>query len=294
MSYETLLYEKSGKIATITFNRPEKYNTIRPPMPDELEASLAEANADHEVRVIIMQGSGKAFCAGFDFSGNLEHFKEGGTLPDRESWDPGLDAMLVNDPFRGPIPKFMSIWRSPKPVIAKVHGWCVGGGSDMALLADLVIASEDAMIGTPYSRLWGCYLSGMWIYRLGLTKVKQLALTGDALTGKEAAEMGLINMAYPREELDDKVMYWADRMAKIPTTQLAAMKMVVNQAYSNMGLATTQMLGCILDGSMRNTPEGLEFVRVAAEESVQEAVARRDGPFEDYSQATQDRKPKVY
>jgi enoyl-CoA hydratase len=164
----------------------------------------------------------------------------------------------------------------------------------MALLADLVIASEDAIIGTPYSRLWGCYLSGMWIYRLGLTKVKQLALTGDALTGKEAAEMGLINMAYPREELDDRVMYWADRMAKIPTTQLAAMKMVVNQAYSNMGLATTQMLGCILDGSMRNTPEGLEFVRVAAEESVQEAVARRDGPFGDYSQAPQDRKPKVY
>jgi enoyl-CoA hydratase len=134
----------------------------------------------------------------------------------------------------------------------------------------------------------------MWIYRLGLTKVKLLALTGDALTGKEAAEIGLINMAYPQEELDEKVMYWAKRMANIPTTQLGAMKMVVNQAYNNMGLHTTQMLGCILDGSMRNTPEGLEFVRVAGEESVQEAAARRDGPFGDYSQAPPERKPKVY
>jgi len=292
MSYETMLYEKNDRIATITFNRPEKYNTINALMPVELEQAITEANSDREVRVIILQGSGRAFCAGFDFSGFHERAKQ--MAADRGvGWDPGMDAMGVNSP-QGPISRFMSIWRSPKPVIAKIHGWCVGGGSDMALLADLVFATEDAIIGTPYSRVWGCYLTGMWIYRLGLTKVKLLALTGDALTGKEAAEIGLINMAYPQEELDEKVMYWAKRMANIPTTQLGAMKIVVNQAYDNMGLHTTQMLGCILDGSMRNTPEGLEFVRVAGEESVQEAVAWRDGPFGDYSQAPPERKPKVY
>ena len=260
-------------------------------MPEELEKAIAEANADDEVRVIILQGAGKSFCAGFDFSGNLEHFKGWGLQDSAAPWDPGRDMMTVTSPFVGPVPKFMSIWRSPKPVIARVHGWCVGGGSDMALLSDVIIATEDARIGTPYSRVWGCYLTGLWIYRLGLTKVKLLALTGDSLSGKEAEEMGLINKAYPAEELDEKVQYWADRMAQCPTAQLAAMKLVINQAYDNMGLHSTQLLGCILDGSMRNIPEGLEFVRTAMEKGVGEAVARRDGPFGDYSQGPPELKP---
>jgi enoyl-CoA hydratase len=291
VSYETILYEKKDRIATITLNRPEKFNTIRPPMPEELERSLAEANADRDVRVIILQGAGKAFCAGFDFSEDLDHFEGWGGQAGSNQWDPGNDMIMVTNPFTAPIPKFMSIWRSSKPVLARVHGWCVGGGTDMALLSDVIIASEDARLGTPYSRVWGCYLTAMWIYRLGLTKVKLLALTGDSLSGKEAQEIGLINKAVPVEKLDEEVHYWANRMAQCPTTQLAAMKLVINQAYDNMGLASSQLLGCILDGYMRNTPEGLDFVKTAKEKGVAAAIERRDGPFGDYSQAPASEKP---
>ena len=185
----------------------------------------------------------------------------------------------------------MSIWRSPKPVIARVHGWCVGGGSDMALLADVIISSEDARFGTPYSRVWGCYLTGMWMYRLGLTRVKLLALTGDSINGKEAEAIGLINRAVPAHKLEEEVMYWAQRMAQCPASQLAAMKLSVNHVFENMGLHSTQLLGCILDGYMRNTPEGLDFVKTAMEEGIGSAVRRRDGPFGDYSQAPASRKP---
>ncbi len=179
----------------------------------------------------------------------------------------------------------MSLWRSPKPVIAQVHGWCVGGGSDMALCADLVIASEDARIGTPYSRMWGCYLTGMWLYRLGLTRAKEFALTGRPLSGAEAAEVGLINAAVPFAELEAEVRAQATRLAEIPASQLAAMKLIVNQAYENMGLASTQLLGPVLDGLMRNTPQAREFIELAEREGVAAAIARRDGPFGDYSQA---------
>jgi enoyl-CoA hydratase len=284
MAYETICYEKAGRIATVTLNRPEKLNAIRPPMPEEIEKALALANADDEVRVIIMQGAGKSFCAGFDFSENLTHFEGWGMEEATVNWDPGRDLMGVVNPFTGPIPNFMSIWRSSKPVIAKVHGWCVGGGSEMALLSDIVIAADDAKFGTPYARVWGCHLTGMWIYRLGLTRAKMFALTGDSVSGKEAAEIGLINRSYPADELDGKVRYWAERVSLIPSSQLAAMKLIVNQAYDNMGLQTTQYLGTILDGCMRNTPEGKQFVHTALEKGVNAAVTLRDRPFGDYSQ----------
>ena len=291
MTYEAILYETQGRIATITLNRPDKFNAIRPPLPEELERAVAEANADAEVRVIVLKGAGKAFCAGFDFSQGLEHFAAWAGQSARETWDPGKDLMMVLSPFTGPVPKFMSIWRSPKPVIAQVHGWCVGGGSDMALLCDVIIASEDARFGTPYSRVWGCYLTGMWLYRLGLTRTKLLALTGDSISGKEAAEIGLINRAVPLEKLEAEVQYWANRMAQCPTSQLAAMKLVVNQAFDNMGLLNTQMIGSILDGYMRHTAEGLQFVETAREKGVAAAIAERDAPFGDYSQAPPDEKP---
>ena len=290
MSYETILYDVDDRIATITLNRPEKFNTIKPPMPNEVEHALARATANREVRVIVLQGAGKSFCAGFDFGEDLDHF-EGWGIDVGDDWDPGRDMMAVTDPFNGPIPKFMGIWRCPKPVIVKIHGWCVGGGSEVGLLGDIVIAADDAQIGTPYSRVWGCHLTGMWIYRLGLTKAKMYALSGEPVSGKEAAHIGLINESCPADELDARVDFWAKRLANIPSTQLASMKLVVNQAFDNMGLQTTQTMGVILDGGMRNTPEGREFVDVALKEGVGEAVKRRDGPFEDYSQAPPNRKP---
>ncbi|HUI25536.1 MAG TPA: crotonase/enoyl-CoA hydratase family protein [Candidatus Kryptonia bacterium] len=290
MPYETLLYEADGPIATITLNRPDRLNTIVPPMPDEIEQAVIAANRDHDVRVIILRGAGRAFCAGFDFSDDFAHFKD--LLETDGRWDPGKDMIGATSVFAGPVPKFMSLWRSPKPVIAQVHGWCVGGGSDMALCADVVIASDDAQIGTPYSRVWGCYLTGMWLYRLGLTKAKWLALSGEALSGKEAAAIDLINRAVPFEDLEAEVRRCAERLAQIPLSQLAAMKLIVNQAYENMGLHSTQTLGPILDGFMRNTPEALRFVEVAGKEGVAAAISKRDGPFGDYSQAPKTRQPK--
>jgi len=291
MSYETIRFEIEGPIATITLNRPEKLNAIVPPMPREVEEALAAANAAEAVRVIILQGAGSSFCAGFDFGRDLEHFAGWGLPGADQPWDPGKDMMTVTNPFTGPIPQFMSIWRSPKPVVAKIHGWCVGGGSEVGLLADIVIAADDARLGTPYARVWGCHLTGMWIYRLGLTRAKQYALTGDSISGKEAAEIGLVNFAYPAEQLDGQVRRCAERMANIPASQLAAMKLIVNQAFDNMGLQSTQYLGTILDGYMRNTPEAHRFVHRAREGGVAAAVAGRDAPFGDYSQGGPGMKP---
>lgn len=281
--YETLVYEVGDGIASITLNRPEQLNTIVPPMPDEIERAVGEAVRDPAVKVIVFRGAGRALCGGFDFRGGFHHWDEHITTDGK--WDPGKDFVLSTAPVLSPTQKFMSFWRSPKPVIAQVHGWCVGGGSDYALCADLVYASEDARIGTPYSRIWGAYLSGMWIYRLGLTKAKEYALTGKALSGREAADIGLVNAAVPFAELEATVWRTARQLAQIPASQLAAQKLVVNHAFENMGLASTQVLGPILDGLMRNTPDAKRFIDVAESRGVREAVAERDRPFGDYSQA---------
>ena len=289
MAYETLLYAVDEAVATITLNRPASLNTIVPPMPDEVQAAVHAAVADPAVKVIVVRGAGRSFCAGYDFSGGFHHWDEAITTDG--AWDPGKDFVMATAPSESPTQKFMSVWRSPKPVIAQVHGWCVGGGSDFALCADLVIASEDARLGTPYSRMWGAYLSGMWLYRLGLTRAKEYALTGRPLSGLQAAEIGLINRAVPFADLETTVREEAARLAQIPLSQLAAMKLVVNQAYENMGLASTQTLGPILDGLMRNTPDARRFIGIAENEGVGAVVAERDGPFGDYSQAPAGEQP---
>jgi enoyl-CoA hydratase len=287
VSFQTLIYAADGPIATITLNRPERLNTIVPPMPDEFEAAVLQATRDPGVKVIVVRGAGRAFCAGYDFGEGFHHWDEQLTTDGR--WDPGKD--FIGAGAYGPTQKFMSMWRTHKPVIAQVHGWCVGGGSDMALCADLVIASEDAQIGTPYSRMWGCYLSGMWIYRLGLAKAKEHALTGKPLSGRQAAEIELINAAVPFADLEAAVADQARQLAGIPASQLAAMKLVVNQAYEHMGLHSTQTLGPILDGLMRNTPDALAFIQTAAQEGVGAAIRQRDEPFADYSTAGPDGRP---
>ncbi len=190
------------------------------------------------------------------------------------------------------MPTFMGLHRGGKPTIAKVHGYCVGGGSELALCADLVIASDDARFGTPYARVWGCHLSGMWIYRLGLAKAKYYALTGESLSGEEAAKIELINFSYPLEDLDNEVQKLAEKLTNIPSSQLMCMKLIVNQAYENMGLQSTQTLGPILDGIMRNTPEGRGFVNDARDLGVKAVVTKRDAPFGDYSQAPKAEQPR--
>ncbi|MDJ0853123.1 MAG: crotonase/enoyl-CoA hydratase family protein [Myxococcota bacterium] len=288
MSDDVVLYAKNKGIATITLNRPAKANTLRMEVIQGMNDYLAEANRDSEVKVIVLEGAGDNFCGGFDFSGGLEHY---GNIQE-QGYDPGMDVHWVTNHYTSYIQSFMGLWRGSKPTIAKVHGYCVGGGSELALCADLVVASDCARIGTPYARVWGCHLTGMWVHRLGLAKAKYYALTGEWVSGKEAASIELINFSYPLEELDAEVQKLAEKLTTIPLTQLVSMKLIVNQAYDNMGLQSTQTLGPILDGIMRNTPEGREFVRVAAGEGVREAITRRDGPFGDYSQAPREEQPR--
>ncbi|OBJ53994.1 crotonase/enoyl-CoA hydratase family protein [Mycobacterium asiaticum] len=286
--FETVLYRTAGAVATITLNRPEQLNTIVPPMPDEIEAAIGLADGDDSIKVIVLRGAGRAFCAGYNFGEGFQHWED--VMNTEGRWDPGKDFSMVTA-RTGPHQKFMAIWRATKPVVAQVHGWCVGGGSDYALCADLVIASEDAVIGTPYSRMWGAYLTGMWMYRLSLAKAKWHSLTGRPLTGVQAAEIELINEAVPFERLEARVAEIAGELAQIPLSQLRAQKLIVNQAYENMGLASTQLLGGILDGLMRNTPDALDFIRTAQHDGVRAAVERRDGPFGDYSQAPPELRP---
>src|SRR6201995_3715639 len=259
--FETVPYKSAGPIATITLNRPDRLNTIVPPMPDDIEQAIGLAERDPAIKVIVLRGAGRAFSGGYDFSGGVGHWGDAMNTDGR--WDPGKDFAVMSARETSPHQKFMAIWRASKPVIAQIHGWCVGGGSDMALCADLVIASDDARIGTPYSRMWGAYLTGMWLYRLGLTKAKEYALTGKPLSGLQAADVGLINAAVPFAELEAEVARRAQQLASIPLSQLSAMKLVVNQAYDNMGLASTQLLGPVLDGLMRNTPDAKEFIGLA-------------------------------
>lgn len=288
-TFDTLLYRADPPIATITLNRPDHLNTIVPPMPDEIEAAIGLAERDPRIKVIVLRGAGRAFSGGYDFGGGFTHW--GTAMNTDGQWDPGKDFAFVSARETGPTQKFMAIWRASKPVIAQVHGWCVGGASDYALCADLVIASEDAVIGTPYSRMWGAYLSGMWLYRLGFAKAKWHSLTGEPLTGREAADVELINEAVPFERLEARVGEVAAKLARIPLSQLQAQKLIVNQAYENMGLASTQTLGGILDGLMRNTPEARAFIDTAGSEGVRAAVEQRDGPWGDYSQAPPERRP---
>ena len=290
MDYQTILYSADDAIATISLNRPERLNTIVPPMPEEIAAAVDSANLDSDVKVIVLRGIGHSFCAGFDFGPEFET-GYGDQLSTEGNWDPGKDMIGAINHQTGYVPKFMSMWHSPKPVIAQVHGWCVGGGSDMALCADLIIASDDAQIGAPYSRLWGCYLSGMWIYRLGLSRCKWHALTGEPLSGKDAAKVELINYAVPFDRLEKEVNDLAHKLVRMPLSQLAAMKLVVNKAYENLGIANTQVMGTLLDGYMRNTPDGKRFLDTAIEDGVGAAIHNRDKQFGDYSFAKTDQKP---
>jgi len=273
MAYQTLLYEKAGRIARIVLNRPERLNAISLDMPDELERAVAEANADGDVRAIILKGAGRAFCAGFDLSPGLL------TGPPMGEWDPTEDYLLTTTLAR----KFMSLWYSRKPTIAQVHGWCVAGGTDMVLCSDIIIAAEDAQIGYAPARIWGSPLTAMWVYRLGPEWAKRLLLTGDPVDGRTAERIGLIHKAVPADRLEEEVEGLAQRMANIPVSQLASMKLLVNQAYENMGLHTTQLLGSILDGLMRHTPDGMAWRQQIDEKGIRAAIDARDGPFGDYS-----------
>ena len=273
---DTVIFERDGAVATLTLNRPERLNTITPELVDAFDAALARAQADGEVRAIRLRGAGRTFCAGYDIDWGAQLMEA--QEADRP-WDPILDYQTMSR-YVG---SYMSLWRSPKPVIAQVHGFCVGGGTDFALCSDLIVCAEDCRIGYPPARVWGSPTTAMWMYRIGLERSKRLLLTGDPVDGRTAVEWGLASQAVPAGELDEAALGLAQRVARLPANQLHMMKLLVNQAFEQMGLHTTQLIGTLLDGSARHTPEGVDFTRAAIED-VGRAVAERDAPFGDYGQ----------
>jgi enoyl-CoA hydratase len=270
-----VLYERDGRIGRITLNRPEVLNAIDDDMPRELSAAVAEADADRRVHVMVLSGNGRAFCAGYE----LDFEREGTPLsyvPQDMPWDPLQDYqyMWANTQH------FMSLFRAMKPVICKVHGFAVAGGSDIALCADITVMGDTTQIGYMPARVWGCPTTAMWVHRLGPEKAKRMLFTGDKITGREAAAMGLVLKSVADEGLDAEVEALAKRMASVPINQLAMQKMVINQAIE-ASINQVQRLATVFDGISRHSPEGLNFKARVEEVGWKQAVKERDeGTFD--------------
>jgi enoyl-CoA hydratase len=305
---QTLTYEADGRVARITLNRPGRGNGIVPRMAAEIAACVERANLDPAVHVIALAGHGSGFCGGYDLVASAEgDMSELGEVGDaaasagsplgppppgspvdpatiaanhapESNWDPVTDFQFMWRNVRG----FMSLFHSEKPVLCKVHGYCVAGGTDMALCSDLLVVADDAKIGYPPARVWGSPTTALWAARVGPMRAKRLLLTGDSLSGEQAAEWGLATEAAPAVELDERFEALLGRVARLPINQLVMMKLLVNQSLYAQGLHQTQVLGTFFDGIARHTEEGHEFVRRAAEGGFKEAVRERDEPFGDF------------
>ncbi len=270
MTFQSIEYGVEDRIATITLNRPERLNAIDDAMPAEISAAVRLAEEDKAVHVVVVTGSGRAFCSGYD----LELYAENPDAPTNQSmpWDPTIDyaGMSANTEH------FMSLWRCNKPTVAKVRGYAVAGGSDIALSCDLVVMAEDAKIGYPPARVWGCPTTAMWVYRVGAEQAKRMLFTGDLIDGLEAKRIGLVLDAVPDSELDERVDNIVLRIAGVPQNQLMMHKLMINQAIDNMGLPTSQMFATLFDGIARHSPEGVRFKHRAEEVGFRAAVAERD------------------
>ena len=269
---ETVLYEAADGVATLTLNRPDRLNTIGPELIDDLRANLERAWTDAEVRVIRLRGAGRAFCAGYDIQWGSEVMDAESDRP----WDPIVDYQFMSRY----VDTYMELWRSPKPVIAQVHGYCVGGGTDFALCSDLIVCAEDARIGYPPARVWGVPTSALWAFRVGDQRAKRLLFTGDLIDGRTALDWGLAIEAAPAAELDERFEELLQRVARTPINQLVMMKLLVNQALYAQGLQATQSLGVFFDGIARHTPEGYAFAQRAVEAGFKQAVRERDEPYD--------------
>ena len=296
MDLATLTYETGDRVARITLNRPERGNGITPRMPVEIAACVERANLDPAVHAIALAGNGSGFCGGYDLVASAEgDMSELGAVEappgspldpatiaanhaPESNWDPVTDYQFMSRNVRG----FMSLFHSEKPVICKVHGYCVAGGTDMALCSDLLVIGTDAKIGYPPARVWGSPTTALWAARLGPMRAKRLLLTGDSLNGEQAAEWGLATEAAPPAELDGRFEALLERVARLPINQLVMMKMLVNQSLYAQGLQQTQLLGTFFDGIARHTEEGHDFVRRAAAGGFKQAVRERDEPFGDF------------
>jgi enoyl-CoA hydratase len=271
---QTLRTETEHGVRSIVLSRPAEYNTITPQLRDELAAAIDDADADPEVRVILLRAEGRAFCAGYGFDWAVP----AEAAPRARVWDSVADYRML----RQFVDVYMKLWYATKPTIAAVQGWCIGGGTDMVLCADLIVAGEGASFGYPPSRVWGTPTTAMWVYRMGLEQAKRYMLTGDEIPAPKAAEIGLILEVVPDDQLQDHAMGLAKRMAQVPTNQLIMLKLLANQTAENMGLTSSRTLGTLFDGIARHTQEGLDFVARAQEAGFRQAVRERDDPFGDY------------
>ena len=279
--YTTLRTETAEGVRSIVFNRAREYNTITPALRDDLADAVEQADRDDEVRVLLLRAEGKAFCAGY----GLDWSTHGQAREDaeaesgkRKAWD-SVEDMRMMGRF---VDTYMKLWYAKKPVVAAVQGWCIGGGTDMVLCADIIIAGEGASFGYPPARVWGTPTTAMWVYRMGLERAKRYLLTGDEIPARAAVDAGLILEAVPDDRLLDHATAFARRMARLPANQLIMLKLLCNQTAENMGLASSRQLGMLFDGIARHTQEGLDFVARAEKTGFRQAVRERDDPFADY------------
>ncbi len=295
-------YEVSGAVARITLDRPERGNGITARLIAELVACVERADLDPDVHVMLLSGSGPGFCGGYDLVESAEGMgaRAGAEAPNatpgspldpavvaanhdpRGTWDPMVDYAMMARNVRG----FMSLFHAGKPVVCMVHGFCVAGGTDMALCSDLLVIAEDAKIGYPPARVWGSPTTALWAHRVGAQRAKRLLFTGDSLSGREAVEWGLAIEAPPAERLVERTEVLLERIARVPVNQLMMMKLLVNQTLYAQGLHATQVLGTLFDGITRHTEEGYAFQQRAAEAGFREAVRERDEPFGDIGRST--------
>ena len=301
-SLQSILYERAGRIARITLNRPERGNGITRGLIGELEHCVEQADLDPAVHVIALSGAGKGFCGGYDLVESAEGQGRLGdedttTPPPGSPLDPAVmaanhdpsstwDAMTDHAMMSRNVHGFMSLFHCGKPVVCKVQGFCVAGGTDMALCSDLLVIAADAKIGYPPARVWGSPTTAMWAYCLGAQRAKRLLFTGDSLSGAEALEWGLAIEAPRAEELEERTEILLERIARMPINQLRMMKLLVNQSLYAQGLQATQTLGTLLDGVARHTREGYAFQQHAMTDGFREAVRARDEPFGDAGPST--------
>jgi enoyl-CoA hydratase len=306
-SQPVVLYEVADRIARITLNRPHRGNGITRALVVELTECVRRADLDSQVHAIVLSGAGPGFCGGYDLVESAEGMGEGrddstpGADDDEApagspldpavmaanhdpqgTWDPMVDYAMMSRNAQG----FMSLFGCGKPVVCKVHGFCVAGGTDMALCSDLLVIAQDAKIGYPPARVWGSPTTALWAHRLGAQRAKRLLFTGDSLSGREALEWGLAIEAPAPERLDERTEALLERIARMPINQLMMMKLLVNQTLYSQGLHASQVLGTVFDGIARHTAEGYAFQRHAAEHGFRDAVRERDEPFGDAGRST--------
>jgi len=294
-------YEVDGRVARITLDRPERGNGITRRLVTELAAAVERADLDPAVHVMLLSGNGEGFCGGYDLVESAEGMDAAaggeGAAPagspidplvmaanhdPSATWDPMVDYAMMARNARG----FMSLFHADKPVVCMVHGFCVAGGTDMALCSDLLVIEADAKIGYPPARVWGSPTTALWAHRVGAQRAKRLLFTGDSLSGTEAVEWGLAIEAPSAEALRERTEVLVGRIARLPVNQLMMMKLLVNQTLYAQGLHATQVLGVVFDGITRHTAEGYGFQQAAAARGFREAVRERDEPFGDYGRST--------